>query len=81
MPFPHPCVCPRVCAWRDFAVNTDAHRCVRGRRACPEVMRRELGGLRMRARASNRCELRECAQHPGNYGLKPLLRGMETRCV
>ena len=60
-------------------VNTAAHRCVRGRRACPEVMRRELGGLRMRARARNRCELRECVQHPGNNGLRPLLRETETR--
>lgn len=53
-----------MCWWRGWGrwweINTAAHRCVRGRRVCPEVMRRELGGLRMRARERNRCELGEC---------------------
>ena len=55
------CVWPaEVCEWRSFTVNTPAHRCVRGVRVCPEVMRRELGGLRMRVRVRNRCEMRRC---------------------
>lgn len=62
-------------------VNTGALRCVRGRRVCPEVMRRELGGLRMRARARSRCAMRACVQHPGNHGLRPLTTEMQTRVV